>query len=139
VPELPLTSQGKVNRRALASMEPLLESSTAMESPRTPMQELMASVWADVLGCDRVGLHEQFFAIGGQSLLAMQVVARLRALNPGLTITPRDLFDHPTVAALAERVAARGSSTDAALPPIRPLGRGGRSWDDALRDAERPA
>ena len=104
VDRIPLTATGKLDRRALArrAAEAAVPSETA--APRTPVEELVAGVWAEVLGVERVGAHDNFFALGGHSLLATQIVARLRALF-GVELPVRRLFEAPTVAALAEELS----------------------------------
>ncbi len=104
---LPLTSSGKVDRRALP--EPAWEASSVGQSPRTPVEELLVGIWAEVLGLERVGVEESFFELGGHSLLATRVVSRARALL-GAELSVRDLFEAPTVESLARRVTA-------AVPP----------------------
>ncbi|MDH6279131.1 non-ribosomal peptide synthetase [Prescottella agglutinans] len=103
---LPLTGSGKIDRKALP--EPEFETAE-FRAPTTPVEQAVASVFADVLGVERVGLDDDFFALGGNSLLATQVAARLGAALD-TTVPVRVLFDASTVAALASRVS--GSSGD---------------------------
>ena len=92
VDSFPLTPNGKVDRRTLAASEGLTdESSTAFAPPRTDMEQLVARVWEDVLGVNRVGLHDNFFDLGGHSLLSMKVIIRLEQ-ETGRTINPREIF-----------------------------------------------
>jgi non-ribosomal peptide synthase protein (TIGR01720 family) len=103
---LPLTPNGKVDRRALPAPDesrPDLED--AYVAPRTPEEEILANIWAEILGLDQVGVLDSFFELGGDSILSIQVVAR--ANQAGLRLTPRQLFEKPTVAGLAE-VAGKG-------------------------------
>lgn len=98
---LPLTATGKVDRRALPSprrTRPALESTFV--APRAPLEEKLAQLWAGVLGLDRVGVHDGFLDLGGDSLLATQVVSRVLA-QLHVRVPPRALFDAPTVAAMA--------------------------------------
>ncbi len=97
---IPLTANGKVDRRALPA--PDMEAATGQEyvAPRTPREETLAGVWAEVLGLERVGVHHNFFELGGDSILSIQVVSRAR--EAGLGISSKDLFKAPTVAGLAE-------------------------------------
>ncbi|GAA3246527.1 non-ribosomal peptide synthetase [Dactylosporangium siamense] len=105
---LPLTPNGKVDRAALPDPRP--HTAAAHVPPRTAAETRVAAVFAEVFGAARVGTHDDFFAMGGHSLLAVKVAARL----PGLTV--RDLFDHPTVEALARRVPAGGDTAAGAVP-----------------------
>jgi amino acid adenylation domain-containing protein len=100
---LPLTPNGKIDRRAL----PVPEAGAVIRgdyvAPRTPVEEVLAGIWTEVLKLDRVGVQDNFFTLGGHSLLAMRVVARVReALAVELPL--RALFDAPTVGELAGRV-----------------------------------
>jgi amino acid adenylation domain-containing protein/non-ribosomal peptide synthase protein (TIGR01720 family) len=96
--ELPLTSSKKVDRKALPTTE---QSEPAGEyvAPRTATEEALARIWAQVLELDRVGIHNNFFELGGDSIISIQVVAR--AAQADIHITPRQLFSHQTVAGLA--------------------------------------
>jgi amino acid adenylation domain-containing protein len=100
MPALPLTPNGKIDRRALLAL-PALEALSAAEhvAPRNPVEEALAEVWAEVLRLERVGIHDNFFALGGDSILAIQVVTRSR--KRGVTFAPRQLFQHQTIAQLA--------------------------------------
>ena len=122
----PLNPNGKVDRGALPQPD-AVASSTSAESPRTPLEEMLAGLWAELLSAPRVGLHDDFFALGGHSLLAIRLLARLRAAT-GVELPLRALFAHPTVAALAAEVErclrAAGQTPLPALPPIAPSGPG---------------
>ncbi|HEY3110881.1 MAG TPA: amino acid adenylation domain-containing protein, partial [Chloroflexota bacterium] len=99
---LPLTPNGKLDRRALPAPEVGADDrAEPAVAPRTPAEQTLAGVWADVLGrpVERVGVHDNFFELGGDSILSIQVIAR--AARAGLQLTPRQLFQHQTVAALA--------------------------------------
>ncbi|MEV7548725.1 amino acid adenylation domain-containing protein [Amycolatopsis sp. NPDC089917] len=100
--ELPMTANGKVDRAALATADwaaPDLSALSGGTAPRTPRERLLAGIVADVLGLPEVGVENDFFTLGGDSILSMQVVGRARAA--GLRITPRAVFEQRTVAALA--------------------------------------
>ncbi|HEY4575524.1 MAG TPA: amino acid adenylation domain-containing protein, partial [Thermoanaerobaculia bacterium] len=125
---LPLTPNGKVDRQALSSMGAAPEppgAAEAYQAPRTPAEEVVAGIWAELLGLDRVGLDGDFFALGGHSLLAAQVTSRLRRAF-GVELPVRDLFEAPTVAELAARIeAARRTGAGLSAPPLVPVPRDG--------------
>jgi amino acid adenylation domain-containing protein len=120
---LPVTSTGKVDRRALPAPED--DGSAPAEgyvAPRTPVEATVAGIWAEVFGVERIGIHDDFLALGGHSLLAGQIVARIyrsfgRELSPGV------LFEAGTVAALGQQLGAaesdpgaKGNADASALP-----------------------
>ncbi len=97
---LPLTPNGKVDRKALPapdSSQRYLE--VGFVSPRTPNEKVLAAIWAEVLGKKQVGIQDNFFELGGDSILSIQIIAR--ANQVGLQLTPRQLFQHQTIAELA--------------------------------------
>jgi amino acid adenylation domain-containing protein/non-ribosomal peptide synthase protein (TIGR01720 family) len=96
---LPLTPNGKVDHRALPA--PDLERPAGNAAPRTPVEARLARVWADVLRLDRVGIHDNFFALGGDSILTIQIVSRAR--QAGIHLTPKEVFQHQTIAELARQ------------------------------------
>ncbi|MEU8122576.1 non-ribosomal peptide synthetase [Spirillospora sp. NPDC049024] len=100
---LPLTPNGKVDRRALPAPE---TGVAADDDPPDPLQAVLCAVFAEVLGCGTVGVHASFFDLGGQSLLAMRLIARIQA-RLGVELSMADLFDSPTVAELAAVVGER--------------------------------
>ncbi|MBV9788328.1 MAG: amino acid adenylation domain-containing protein, partial [Chloroflexi bacterium] len=110
---LPLTPSGKLDRRALPAPDAFAESGQEFVAPRTPTEELIASVWAAVLGRERVGITDNFFTLGGHSLLATQAITRLRQVL-SLDLPLRLLFEAPTIAAFAAQLAAQ--HTDQSLP-----------------------
>ncbi len=102
---LPLTPSGKLDRRALPVPEqtrPELEEK--LVAPRTPVEEVLAGIWAQVLGVGRVGIDDNFFELGGHSLLATRVVSRIRETFK-VEVPLRSLFDAPTLSTLAIAVA----------------------------------
>src|SRR6185369_13582864 len=121
---LPLTPNGKVDRRAL----PAPERQSLAESfvpPRTPVEEILAGIWSEVLGLERVGATDRFFDLGGHSLLATRVMSRLRSAFD-VDVPLRDLFEAPVLADFAARVeAARRVGAGRPIPPLVPLPRQG--------------
>jgi len=104
---LPLMRNGKLDRAALPAPEGIRpELAVDYVAARTPTEEVLAEVWARVLGLERVGVTDNFFELGGHSLLATQVVSRLREAF-GVELPLSDLFDHPTIDELATLVEAR--------------------------------
>ena len=97
---LPLTRNGKVDLRNLPKPQPIAPAGTEFVAPRTEIEKLVAHAWTEVLGLTRVGVHDDFFAVGGHSLHVTRVVGRLRAAA-GVDVPVRALFAGPTVAALA--------------------------------------
>ncbi|MFZ5917841.1 MAG: amino acid adenylation domain-containing protein, partial [Chloroflexota bacterium] len=124
--EMPLTPSGKVDRRALPAPDGTRpDLADSFVAPRTPEEEILAGIWGQVLGVDRVGVHDSFFDLGGHSLLATQVASRVReAFQVELAL--RHLFEKPTVAQLAPilRAAAQAPGV-ASEPPIVPVPREG--------------
>jgi amino acid adenylation domain-containing protein len=122
LPELPLTRTGKVDRRALPTAHELgLDARADFVAPRDAVEEMLAEVWSDVLGRANIGVHDNFFALGGHSLNATQVISRLRS-TAGVEIPLRALFIAPTIAAMAAFI--RDASSKKALddgPRLRPL------------------
>ncbi|HLK59638.1 MAG TPA: condensation domain-containing protein, partial [Chthonomonadaceae bacterium] len=114
---LPLTSNGKVDRKALPAPKAKADAADYV-APRTSIEEGLAEIWSEVLHLDRVGVHTNFFELGGHSLLAIQLIARLEArfdIAPSL----RTLFEYPTIAELAEQVVlARQAGAGVQPPPI---------------------
>ncbi|WP_199896765.1 non-ribosomal peptide synthetase, partial [Streptomyces niger] len=114
---LPRTPNGKVDRRSLPEPEAQADRhATEYTAPRDATEETLAAVWADVLGVERVGIHDNFFDLGGDSILSIQVVSRAR--QAGLLLTSKLLFLHQTVAALAGVVTTAGQPSSAAPQEI---------------------
>ncbi|HJX28997.1 MAG TPA: amino acid adenylation domain-containing protein, partial [Thermoanaerobaculia bacterium] len=120
---LPLTPNGKVDRKALGRLQPEEERGPAAGTaePRTTTEELLAGLWSEILRRDHVGIHDDFFALGGHSLMATRVVSRVREVFR-VEIPLRRFFETPTVAGLAAHLdAARRGPLP---PPIVPVPRG---------------
>ena len=99
VEALPLTANGKLDAGRLPTPQWEVAEAAELVAPRTPAEDLIASIWADVLGLDRVGVTQDFFAVGGDSIKSIRIVARCQ--RAGLHIRPSDLFQQSTVAGLA--------------------------------------
>src|SRR5205085_199006 len=97
--ELPLSPNGKLDRKALPAPDPGAAHAGGYVAPRTDAEWTLAGIWSEVLGVAQVGVEDNFFELGGDSILSIQVVSRARAA--GLSLMPRDLFLHQSVASLA--------------------------------------
>lgn len=109
--ELPLTGSGKIDRRALP--EPVLPG-PVFRAPSSAVEQTLTEVFAEVLGLERVGVNDDFFALGGDSIVSIQVVAQGRAR--GVVFGPRDVFEQRTAARLAVIAGAAGAGTVPELP-----------------------
>jgi amino acid adenylation domain-containing protein len=125
VPQLPRTPSGKLDRRALPAPE-ATESGRELVAPRTEEERVLAEVWREVLGLERVGVDEGFFDLGGNSLLALRVLALLRE-RTGVELPVATLLQSPTVAGLAPALTRRpvdvrlplvALSSEGAAPPL---------------------
>ncbi|GGO21535.1 non-ribosomal peptide synthetase [Micromonospora parathelypteridis] len=110
--QMPLTAGGKVDRGALP--EPALPDADQIAAPRTPAEQTLTEIWQTVLGVPRIGIHANFFDLGGDSLLSVRVARQAR--DAGLAVTPALLFGHQSIAELAEAVAGSTTSPVAARP-----------------------
>ncbi|WP_435404969.1 amino acid adenylation domain-containing protein [Mycolicibacterium chitae] len=115
--EFPLTSSGKIDRKALP--EPVF-AARLFRAPQTPTEKVVAKVFAEVLGLDQVGLDDDFFALGGDSLIAIRVTGRLQSALD-MDVPVRYLFDAPTVGGLADYLD--NHRNDATRPPLQPMPR----------------
>jgi acyl carrier protein len=98
LPKLPLTANGKIDRRNLP--EPAEVQARVYVAPRNPAEEAISGIWAEVFRRERIGVEDNFFEIGGHSLMATQVISRVRE-KFRVTLDMRVLFEHPTVAGMA--------------------------------------
>ena len=124
---MPLTPNGKIDRRALAALEHQKHESVADSyvAPRTPIEEVIASIWCDIFDKERVGVHDKFADLGGHSLLAIQIIARTREAFR-VDVALRAIFEAPTIAGLAEQVeAAMHEAEGTPPPPIEHVSRDG--------------
>jgi hypothetical protein len=108
--EIPLTPNGKVDRKRLPKPEASIrETSTPMTSPRNRVEEQLVQIWSEILGVNRVGVRDNFFDLGGHSLLLIRVHARLRhELDPDVAVI--DLFRYPTIESMASWLNRRSQS-----------------------------
>ncbi|MCA1682194.1 MAG: condensation domain-containing protein, partial [Actinobacteria bacterium] len=122
---LPLSPSGKVDRRALPAPDSSQRPESEYVAPRTPAEQILAEVWAQVLGVDRVGVQDNFFELGGDSILSIQVISRVRAAF-GVEVSVRSLFTSPTVTGLAGVIAAdAGAGGSGAVSVIPVVSRAG--------------
>ncbi|MFL6293189.1 MAG: amino acid adenylation domain-containing protein [Thermoanaerobaculia bacterium] len=123
---IPLTAHGKIDRTALPAPDLAGAGAAASPPPRTPMEQLIAGIWSDVLGISRIGVEDSFFDLGGHSLSTARVASRLREVC-GVDLPLRRLFELPTVLLLAAEVErSRELGADRQIPPLRPVPREGR-------------
>ncbi|SDU54479.1 non-ribosomal peptide synthetase [Pseudomonas mediterranea] len=113
---LPLTPNGKLDRRALPAPGQEAFASRAYEAPRGEIEQIVANVWQDLLGLDKVGRHDRFFELGGHSLLAVSLIDRLR--QHGLSASVRTVFTAPSVREMAQALS-RGQDTPFLAPANR--------------------
>ncbi|HEX6290054.1 MAG TPA: amino acid adenylation domain-containing protein, partial [Herpetosiphonaceae bacterium] len=119
---LPLTPSGKVDRGALPTPE-AADRDRPLVAPRTPLEQRVASVWADVLRVESLSIHDRFFELGGHSLLATHLIARINAAF-GVELPLRSIFEGPTIAELTRRImTAQHAAAQRHAPPIAPVGR----------------
>ncbi|MGW6055207.1 amino acid adenylation domain-containing protein [Streptomyces sp. NPDC055189] len=118
---LPLTGNGKIDKRALPAPDHEAFATTG-RAPRTPQEEVLCGLFAEILGLEQVGADVSFFDRGGDSLMATRLGSRIRAVF-GVEIGVRDLFESPTVEGLAGLIA---EATGDVRPPVLPVGRGER-------------
>jgi amino acid adenylation domain-containing protein len=130
---LPITPNGKVDRRALPAPEHVRAEHYV--APRTPTEEALAETWGEVLGLKPVGVDDNFFELGGHSLLATQVISRIRDVFD-IDLPLRAIFEAPTLLGLAERVDAARQRTPDAPPPLLRVSAEVPVWVDADVAAE---
>jgi amino acid adenylation domain-containing protein len=113
---LPLTPNGKLDRKALPAPDSSAVTTSAYEPPQGETEAALARIWQDLLGIERIGRHDHFFELGGHSLLVVQLVERMRRMQPPLTIPLLTLMHNPTIAAIAI-IAAHPPALDQAVGP----------------------
>jgi len=124
MPQLPLTPNGKIDRRGLPSWKTQSEDrDESSPTSRMPVEDLLAGIWSEVLRMEQVQVEDNFFELGGDSLLATQVISRVRE-NFRAEVPLRSLFENPTLAGFGAAVqAALRNEQGLAAPPIRPSSR----------------
>ena len=126
VDTMPLTPTGKVDREALLATARVASGTAAVSGPGTPAEEILAGIWSDLLRVERITPGDSFFAIGGHSLMATQLLSRIRKVFQ-VDLPMRALFDAPTLSGMAEGIAsARSGSQGREELPIVPVPREGR-------------
>ncbi|MGH4024300.1 MAG: non-ribosomal peptide synthetase, partial [Pseudonocardiaceae bacterium] len=116
--DLPLTPSGKVDRRALPAPDGPSQPESKYLAPRTPVEQELARIWAEVLGVEQVGAHDNFFSLGGDSILSIRVLARAREAGLGLTL--QQIFRQQTLRDVARE--AREAGTEAVSSRTLPFG-----------------
>jgi amino acid adenylation domain-containing protein len=114
---IPLTTNGKLDRRALPAPE--LSSTHAYRAPRTPQEEILCGLFAEVLGVERIGIDDNFFELGGHSLLAIRLISQIRS-SLDVEIGIRSVFEAPNIAALAKHLVDAPAARKALVPVARP-------------------
>jgi aryl carrier-like protein len=128
--DLPLSSNGKVDRNALPSLDAdVAGQSERFVAPTNPMEQLFADMWRDLMKLERVGIHDNFFSLGGDSVKGIQFLSRVR--QKGLEVAVREFFQRPTIAELA-RIAV---PVTAAIPGSSESAQGQPSEDQAFANS----
>jgi len=124
LPALPLSPHGKVDRGALARAQGArLTAEAAFEAPRNPTEEALARIWRELLGIERVGIRDNFFDLGGHSLLTTQLASRLRD-ELGVEVPLHTFFEEPRIARLAESVELARWARQSASAPVAAVAAG---------------
>ncbi|MFL9998104.1 amino acid adenylation domain-containing protein [Paraburkholderia sediminicola] len=129
IERMPLTQNGKLDRRALPDPQPVADAAAGDEPPQGETERTLADIWQQVLRLASIGRHANFFDLGGDSILSLQIIGRAR--RAGIKLTPRQVFEHQTIAALAQvavplkpatatpKIDAVSAARDAALTPAQ--------------------
>uniref|UniRef100_UPI0013571877 amino acid adenylation domain-containing protein n=1 Tax=Paenibacillus puerhi TaxID=2692622 RepID=UPI0013571877 len=116
LPQMPLTPNGKIDRKALPAPEGLMSRETEVTAPRSLMEAKLVRIWQEVLGVDAVGIHDHFFELGGHSLRAAALITRIhKEFNRNVPL--KAVFEYPTIAQFAEAMGGLEISVFASIPP----------------------
>ncbi|WP_157371998.1 non-ribosomal peptide synthetase, partial [Vibrio sp. MEBiC08052] len=115
--QLPLTPNGKVDHKALPPADETAFAHRVYEAPQTEVEQLLAAIWRDLLGIEKIGRQDHFFELGGHSLLSVQLIEQLR--QRGYHLSVKALFNHPTLAALANALTENAAPQAASVPSNR--------------------
>jgi amino acid adenylation domain-containing protein len=119
---LPLTANGKLDRHALPAPEEIVSRETTFIAPRTPVEEVLAGIWGQLLGVKQVSINDNFFELGGHSLLATQVISRIRTTF-NVEIPLPQLFESANLAVLATQIEIAMQGEQQEIKPITPVSR----------------
>lgn len=109
--EFPLNFNGKIDRKSLKPPEELLYENTSFEAPKSPVEKILAEIWSDVLGLEKIGINNSFYELGGHSLSVAKVVSRVFGAL-GVDLTLRDVFKNSSIKKLARHITALKTSTE---------------------------
>ncbi|WP_336604367.1 amino acid adenylation domain-containing protein, partial [Paenibacillus sp. MMS18-CY102] len=117
VEQIPLNVNGKVDRKALPTPEGGMQTGTEYVAPRTPMEAQLAQIWQEVLGLERIGMKDSFFDVGGHSLRATTLVAKMHKAM-GIEMSLREVFQYSTIEQMAEVISGKEQNTYGSIPVI---------------------
>jgi amino acid adenylation domain-containing protein len=118
---IPLTPNGKVDRKSLPQpTQDLSSDEKTYVPPRTKLEQMLVDIWTEVLSVERVGIYDNFFSLGGDSLLGIQIITRAKQV--GIELQPREIFQYPTIAELASLNTQVSDAASACLVKIKPQG-----------------
>ncbi len=111
IDKMPLTSNGKVNVKALPESDDTMLADENYIGPRSVREKVLVEIWQDLLNISQIGIYDNFFELGGDSIICIQLVSRAREKN--ITLQPKDVFEYPVIAELAEKVAKNNCNMEA--------------------------
>jgi len=128
LPELPLTSNGKINRKALFKPESSISTGVEYVAPATNLELIISAIWQEVLNLDKIGVNDQFFNLGGNSLRLIKMNMLLNR-ELGKQIALIVLFQYPTIRSLAQYLTRQGNTDDSEKEALRKI-------DDSIQQME---